>query len=130
MNTNLRAWLTLALGVASSPVAIAIATSSGSSTSVATSTVEADDDHNEGMTSSFMNRHKLQHLRHDNHANVGTPTTTTTDNVLWNKNHHLRHLHTTVHGSNVEQTHHRRLQALEKVGNNGSPAEKFPLRNW
>ena len=132
MNTNLRAWLTLALGVAS-PAAIAIATGSGSSTSVATSTVEADDDHNEGMTSSFMNRHKLQHLRHDNHANVGTPTTTTTDNVLWNKNHHLRHLHTTVHGSNVEQTHHRRLQALvslEDVGNNGSPAENFPLGNW
>ena len=128
MNTNLRAWLILALGVAS-PAAIAIATGSGSSTRVVTSTVEADDDHNEGMTSSFMNRHKLQHLRHDNHANVGTPTTTTTDK-LWNKNHHLRHLHTTVHGSNVEQTHHRRLQALEKVVNNGSPAEKFPLGNW
>ena len=118
MNTNLHAWLILALGV-SSPAAIAIA--SGSSTSVvATSTVEVDDDdHNGGMTSSFTNRHKL-HLRHDNHAN----------DALWNKNHHLRHLPTTVHGSNVEQTHHRRLQALEKVGNNGSPAENFPLGNW
>ena len=116
MNTNLHAWLILALGV-SSPSAAAIA--SGSSTSVATSTVEVDDDQNGGMASSFTNRHKL-HLRHDNHAN----------DALWNKNHHLRHLHTTVHGSNVEQTHHRRLQALEKVGNNGSPAENFPLGNW
>ena len=120
MNTNLyHAWLILilALGV-SSPAAIAIV--SGSSTSAATSTVEEDDDHNGGMTSSFTNRHKL-HLRHDNHAN----------DALWNKNHHLRHLPTTVHDSNAEQTHHRRLQqALEKVGNNGLPTEKFPLGNW
>jgi hypothetical protein len=68
MNTNLHAWLILALGV-SSPSAAAIA--SGSSTSVATSTVEVDDDQNGGMASSFTNRHKL-HLRHDNHANVET----------------------------------------------------------
>ena len=110
MNANLHAWLILALGV-SSPSAAAIA--SGSSTSVATSTVEADDD----------NRHHA--------ANVGSPAITTTDDALWNKSHHLRHRHTTVHGSNVEQTHHhRRLKALEKVGNNGSPAENFPLGNW
>ena len=126
MNTNLHAWLILALGV-SSPSAAAIAIASGSSTSVATSTVEADADHNEGMTSSFTNRHKL-HLRHDNHANVGTPTiTTTTDDSLWNKNHHLRQLHTTVHGSSVEQTRHRlqtqTLPAIEKSRN-------LPLGNW
>ena len=124
MNTNLHAWLILALGV-SSPSAAAIAIASGSSTSVATSTVEADADHNEGMTSSFTNRHKL-HLRHDNHANVGTPTiTTTTDDSLWNKNHHLRHLHTTVHGSSVEHTRHRlqTLPAIEKSRN-------LPLGNW
>ena len=70
------------------PSAAAIA--SGSSTSVASSTVEADDD----------NRHHA--------ANVGSPAITTTDDALWNKSHHLRHRHATVHGSNVDQTHHRR----------------------
>ena len=117
MKTNLNAWLILAVGVSSPSAA-----TNGSSTNIAkTTAVEVDNNHigmmNQKSPSSTSARHRRPNLRHDKYAYVKT------------KSNNLHHLHTTVLGSNVEQTRRHLeevLPQLEYVGNPGPT----PLGNW
>ena len=106
MKTNLNAWIILAGGV--------------SAPSAATNgiNIEADNTRNRVgmMMKSPSSRHRRPNLRHDKYAHMNT------------KSNKLHHLHTTVLGSNVEQTrrHLEEVLPLDFVANGPDSA----LGNW